>query len=164
MVSSSSVLERRRLLFHGVAAGIIGGVLIDAFLYFATILPAHGSLSSLYQYIASNAVGNSAFGNPNAVWIGALIHFCISIAWGIGFSYAVMTRADILSHPYVAGVAFGFVVQIIMQIVLAVTGHFHKPTAPLFAGSFLAHTLFFGLPVALYFTTVVQHQRIACNR
>lgn len=142
----------------------MGGVLIDAFLYFSTIVPTHGSLSSLYTYIASNAIGNSAFGNPNAIWLGALMHFCISIAWGIGFAYTIATVANVLSHPYVAGLSFGFVVQLVMQIVLALTGHYHKPTASMFAGSFLAHTLFFGLPIALYFTTVLQRPRIASNR
>ncbi len=162
MTLPPDALLRRRLLQHGVVAGIIGGVCIDAFLYFATILPSHGSLASLYQYIASNAIGSSALHNPNAVWIGALMHFCISIAWGIGFAYTIATGADVLSHPYIAGVAFGFVVQIVMQIVLALTGHYHKPAAPMFAASFLAHTLFFGLPIALYFS-VVKRRLIASN-
>ncbi|GAC1360069.1 MAG: hypothetical protein NVSMB31_20290 [Vulcanimicrobiaceae bacterium] len=163
-MSRSNAFELRRLLLHGLGAGIIGGVLIDVFLYFAMILPNHGSLGSLYASIASNALGDAAFSNPGAVWLGAFMHLCISVAWGMGFAYAVATRRDILSHPYVAGLVFGFVVQIIMQIVLAITGHFHKPTAPMFAGSFLAHTLFFGLPIALYFSTVLQHPGIASNR
>lgn len=163
-MTAANAFESRRLLLHGFIGGIIGGILIDAFLYFATILPNHGSLSSLYAYIASNAIGGTALTNPGAVWLGAFMHFCISIAWGMGFAYAVATRPDVLSHPYVAGLVFGFVVQIIMQIVLAVTGHYHKPTAPMFAGSFLAHTIFFGLPIALYFSTVLQRSRFASNR
>jgi len=164
MASPSEAPQLRPLLLHGAVAGIVGGILIDAFLYFATILPSHGSLGSMYQYIASNAIGDSAFGSPNAVWLGALMHFCISVAWGVGFAYAIATRADVLSHPYLAGVVFGFLVQLVMQIVLAITGHYQKPTAPMFADSFLAHTVFFGLPIALYFTAVLQRPGFASNR
>jgi hypothetical protein len=153
----------RRVGLHGAVAGLIGGILIDAFLYFATILPNHGSLASMYSYIASTALGNGVLGGPSAVWLGVFIHFAVSIAWGMGLAYAVVNRPDTLSHPYIAGVVFGFVVLIIMQIVLALTQHFQKPTAQMFAGSFLAHTLFFGLPVALYLSSALQRTRVARN-
>ncbi|MDQ6826316.1 MAG: hypothetical protein M3Z14_03840 [Candidatus Eremiobacteraeota bacterium] len=148
----------RDVLLHGFLAGVMGGILIDTFLYFTTIAPKHAGLGSLYADIAYNAIGRGAYELPSAIWLGVAMHFAVSIAWGLGFAYALAMAPDLLSHPLMAGLVFGFVVQIVMQIVLAIWGHVQKPTAPLFAASFLGHTLFFGLPIALYFSRLWHRQ------
>ena len=146
----------RAILVHGIVAGIIGGILIDAFLYVATIMPAHGSIFGLWQFVASTAIGPSAFSNPNSAWLGLLMHACTSLAWGVAFSYAAHTRPGIAEHPYISGLVYGVIVMIIMSIVLMVAKSFPPPTLQGTIINLIAHCIFFGLPVSLYVSRAMR--------
>ena len=146
-VATLTQIDWRRLAIQGIAAGVIGGILIDAFLYIALLLPVHQPVTALWATISANATGH-AVASP---WLGLAIHFCVSIAWGIGYAYAAYTRAAIAEHPYISGPVFGFIVMVLMQFVQLAAGVKLPPmTALSFLGILVAHCLFFGLPVAIY--------------
>ncbi len=146
----------RTIVVRGLAAGIIGGFLIDAFLYLAQVLPAHGSITGLWQFVASTALGPSAFANPNSAWLGLFMHVCTSIAWGIAFSYVAHTRGGIAGHPYISGLVYGVIVMIIMDIVLMVAKSWPPPTVQSTFTALIAHCVFFGLPVSLYVSRAMR--------
>lgn len=149
-------LNWRDILVRGIVAGIIGGVLLHAFIYVVTLAPQHRPLTELWQFIASAAIGKSAFSNPNSAWLGLLLHVCVSMGWGVAFSYVAYTRPGVPAHPYISGVVFGVVVMIIMQIVTMVAGVFAVPTVPSFLTELVAHAVFFGLAVSLYVTRTMR--------
>ena len=143
-------LNWRDIIVRGLIAGIIGGILIDAFLYVATLMPLGQPITAIWQFVASTALGKGAFADPNSAWIGLCMHFATSIAWGIAFSYVAHTRPYVPQHPYVSGIVYGIIVMIIMQIVLMVAKSWATPNVSTFLIQLIAHTVFFGLPVSLY--------------
>ncbi|MBV9277630.1 MAG: hypothetical protein JOZ97_05275 [Candidatus Eremiobacteraeota bacterium] len=139
-------LDWRRIALQGLIAGVIGGILIDAFLYIALFLPQHQPVTALWLNVSATATGH-AVANP---WLGVLIHFCVSIAWGIGYAYAAATRPTIADRPFISGPVYGLIVMIIMQFVQLAAGVKLQLTATGFLTVLLAHCIFFGLPIAIY--------------
>jgi hypothetical protein len=133
----------------GALAGIAGGVTIDAYLLVVGALSNGPGPQQLYTFIASALVGQAAYALPGMVWLGVVAHAAISIGWGVGFAYAAVTTPQIASRPYFSGVLFGLVVFIVMQLVTAAAGVARLPTSAQMASGIVAHTLFFGIPVAL---------------
>jgi uncharacterized membrane protein YagU involved in acid resistance len=137
-----------RILTRGVVAGIVGGILMDLFIYLTSVLPQHGSMIAVWQFIASTAIGKGAFSSTSFAWFGLLMHFIVSIAWATGYAYLAQTRAALSAHPAISGVVFGIVVYVVMQIVLVGDNNFKMPSPAGFVLSLVAHAVFFGLPVA----------------
>jgi hypothetical protein len=136
----------------GALAGIVGGVTIDAYIL-ATAALTHGpGPQQLYTFIASALVGRAAYTLPGMVWLGVVAHAAISIGWGVGFAYAAATSPQILARPYVSGFFFGVVVYTIMQLLTVTTGVARMPTTSQALAGIVAHTIFFGIPVALIAT------------
>jgi hypothetical protein len=131
-----------RVVKQGIVAGIIGAILIDAFVYFTGFFPNHVPITALWQYVASSVGSNSP-------WLGLAMHLVVSIAWGIGFAYVASTRANITERPILSGFVFGCVVWVVMQFALMLAHVWAGITATSFASGIIAHTLFFGIPVAL---------------
>ena len=145
-------LDWRRLLTQGVAAGIVGGILIDAFLYIALFVPQHQPITAIWVNVSATATGHTVAN----LWLGLLIHFCVSIAWGIGYAYAAYTSTPIADHPYISGLVFGIIVMLIMQFVQLAAG-VRLVIAPASLLSLLvAHCVFFGLPVAVYISRAMR--------
>jgi len=137
-----------RIIRNGVVAGIIAGILMQLWLYATLMLPHHTSLLQSWTFIASTALGKSAFTNPAAPWIGLALHFCVAIGWAIGYAYLAQTRAGIDRHYIISGVVFGIVVLVAMQIVLMAANSYHVPTLAEFIPTFIAHVVFYGVTVA----------------
>ena len=134
-----------QVLRSGILAGLIAGVLIDAFLVAAAVIGSHAELGttivSLFQFTASGEVGKAtAFSSPTFAWLGALVHFAVSIAWATGFAYLAQSRQQLIAHPLISGFGYGFVVWILMQIVLIGAGLFQNPTPPALARSTISST------------------------
>jgi len=152
-VATLTQIDWRRLVIQGAVAGIVGGILIDAFLYIALLLPVHQPIAALWATISATATGR-AVASPG---LGLIIHFCVSIAWGIGYAYAAYTRAPIADHPYISGPVFGFIVMVLMQFVQLAAGVKLPPlTALSFISILVAHCIFFGLPVAVYISRTAR--------
>ncbi len=134
---------------QAVAAGIMGGILFEAYLIVTTILPAHGSVLGSWQWIASAAIGDEALKNPAYAWLGLLIHFIISITWAGGYAYLAQQQPFMNRRWPISGVAYGLIVYIFMDILLLGARKFvAPPTALALLNALIAHCVFFGLPVA----------------
>jgi len=143
----------RRIASQGIVAGIIGAILIDAFLYLALLVPAHQPLTAMWQSISATATANS-IANP---LLGLIVHFCISIAWALGYAYVAHTREAVASRPYISGPVYGFIVMVVMQLVQMAAGvHLPAMTAMGFITGLVAHCIFFGLPIALYVSRAMR--------
>ena len=136
-----------RMVAAGVGAGIVGGIAIDAFLYIVLLLPAHQPITLVWQAISLAATGHTV-ASP---WLGLLLHFCVSIAWGIGYAYAAFMRPAIAGRPYISGPVFGLIVMLLIQLVQLVAGvKVPAISVRLLITFIFGYSLFFGLPVALY--------------
>ncbi len=135
--------SKRLDLMPAVVAGILGGVVVDAFLSLAM----HTSPVSIWQYVASTIVGKGAFASPAYAVLGFLVHFIVSIVWAIAYA-AIWGSFGQLKNWILGALVWGVVVDAGMQLLLLLkTG---APFGPAFVGGLLAHIVFYMVPVALY--------------
>jgi hypothetical protein len=147
-VRQAEAAENDRLTLPGVVAGIAGGILIDLFLLGVYVWHEHLiAWQMLYQSIASPLLGHSAYSSDTGVIAGMAIHLAISIAWGLGYAYVAGSTRQVLEHPFVAGIVFGIVVFVTMQVVEMTVGLW-RPTFGNIETGLVAHVVFFGLPIA----------------
>ncbi|HTX60596.1 MAG TPA: hypothetical protein VMH02_13080 [Verrucomicrobiae bacterium] len=139
-----------RIALQTLLAGIAGGALLDAFLWFVLVRPAGAGIAALWQTVAVQALGKSIAGDPNAAAYGLAIHAVVSLVWAGAYAYVAASRPTFNARWVVAGIVYGLVVYLFMQIVLLVSGNFEYPHSPNdFIAAVVAHVVFFGLPVAL---------------
>jgi hypothetical protein len=134
-----------------ILAGIAGAVLIDLYLSITLPILHLGTPLTLSQWDASNALGRDAFrGGISTAAIGFAMHLCVSIAWGIAFTFAATRIAWIRAHVLPAGFLFGLLVMAVMAFLVVPLGHASHPAPPLIGliNNVIAHTVFFGMPVA----------------
>jgi len=133
----------------GIAAGLIGAVLIDAYLLIVFVLLTHTlSAAAFYEYVASGAIGPAAYTTPGSVLFGIAIHLLVGIAWGVGYAFVATRMPQVRARPLLSGIAYGFVVMIAMQLVEVAANIYVQPTTFSLGNQLIAHTLFFGVPVA----------------
>ena len=134
------------LLGSAVIAGIIGGILVDAFL--AIIFKA--SPTTIWTGIAATVIGP---GSP--WWIGFVVHFVVSIVWAVLYLY-VFSALGQLKNWIVGAIVWGIVVDAAMRLLITVkTGadwwsNFSNPIV------LIAHIVFYALPVALYLASAAR--------
>jgi uncharacterized membrane protein YagU involved in acid resistance len=157
-MASVANVDWGRVVLRAFVAGIVGGFTLDLFLYLATVLPTHGSMIAVWQFIASTAFGKIAFTSTSYAWIGLLMHFAISIAWAAGYGYLAVTQPGVAGRPLISGAVYGFVVWGIMQLVLYTVQALHINTFADAIISIIAHTIFFGLPVAFVTASQIRSQ------
>lgn len=136
----------------GLAAGAAGALLIALFLLGEPIAfhkPAGDAFAGMFGGIAATVMGPAANGNPGAPAIGVALHFAVAIFWALGYVYLARTQPQLVRRPWLSGIAFGLVVYVFMQIILITAGAYHRPGPVALLTNLVAHTLFFGLPVAL---------------
>jgi hypothetical protein len=139
-------------LAAGVAAGLAGAILLDAFLFGTQIIagaPPGQVIADNYTFIASVVLGPQISSNPAAPLIGAAVHACVSVGWALGYVYLIRTQPQLLSRPWISGAGFGLVVYVFMSIVLLTAGMYHRPSPQGLESALIAHMLFYGVPVAL---------------
>ncbi len=142
-------IEWRGVIVRAVAAGIAGGILIDMYGWLTIILPQHGSIVSLWQWIASTVIGKVAFTSTAFAWFGLLVHFIVSIAWAGGYAYLASERQFMNDRWIISGLVYGLVVYLFMQLILLGDGNLKPPATPNdFINALVMHSVFFGLPVA----------------
>jgi hypothetical protein len=134
-----------------ILAGLAGAIGIDLYLSITLPLLHVANGIQLSQWDASNLLGNDAFrGGLSTAAIGLGMHLCVSVVWGIIFAFAFTRIAWMRVHPLLAGLIFGAVVMQVMAYVVVPLGHASHPTPALtgWINNFIAHTLFFGVPIA----------------
>lgn len=148
MSSIIAPAKRVNLVAAGIVAGIIGGILIDGF-----FVATGTHLLPLLQWTASNLVGQAAFTSPSYALLGLVIHLAVSTVWGLVYALLAQSgRPALVNSPVPSGLIYGFVVMLAMQTVQVIFRTYIPPSHNWggFAISVIGHTVFFGLPVALY--------------
>ncbi|MDQ6780044.1 MAG: hypothetical protein M3Z37_02680 [Candidatus Eremiobacteraeota bacterium] len=147
MAVSTRSQSRTHPLAVGFVAGIIAAILIELFLLAAN----HANPIQVWQWIASGLVGSVPFTATIYAWLGLGLHFVISILFSIIYAYAATSIETLTRRPVLSGIIYGFVVIIAMHVPIVLT---HMAPAPADAKtvivSLIGHTVFFGLPLALY--------------
>jgi hypothetical protein len=142
-------VERQNVnvIASAAVAGVTGGVLIDAFLAVAN----HMSPIAIWQFVASGLVGGVAYTSTSYAVLGFVMHFAISIAWALIYAAAAGPLPALVRRPVLSGLLYGVVVMFGMTMLLALkhVGPAGVPDALTLTKSLIAHTVFFGLPVAL---------------
>ena len=146
--SSTSPPLMRAIALGGLAVGVLDA--LDGVAYFG--LTAGNNPIQVLQYIASGAVGPSAFtGGLPMAGLGALIHFALAFGFAGAFIVAYAASSAARRHWVVTGVAWGAAVWAIMNLV--VLPHSAVPQAPLTAlaviHGVIGHALFVGLTSAV---------------
>ena len=137
------------VVVSGLVAGAVGAVTVDAYLLVVLVGVSHAvTVEGFYRFVASGALGKAAYTDPNAVWLGVGVHALVSLAWGVGYAYAAARAPQLDARPITSGIVFGIVVMIAMQLVEVAANIYTLPTTFALLNSFVAHTLFFGIPVA----------------
>ncbi len=136
----------------------LGGLIIgtaDAIIYhwFVSSVLGGNPLTSVYQYIASGALGESAFaGGIATVLLGVLIHFFIALVVA-GVFILSATRIFLLRrNPIVGSLLYGFGVFIVMNMIvtpLSAAPVLPAPTTPMLIVNILDHMLVIGLPLGI---------------
>jgi hypothetical protein len=148
-MNSSARPSWSRILMQALLAGIAGGFVFDSYLWLTTLLPQHAGIASLWQWIASTALGKPAPANSDGALIGAAMHAIVSIGWAGGYAYIAATRPATTQRWIVSGIVYGLIVYTIMQVILLADNNFTYPPNPnAFVNALIAHAVFFGIPVA----------------
>lgn len=148
-------------VISALAAGITGAVTI--FLYLTISLPLffHVSPLLLYTWDASNALGyHAALQSSLAtiVLVGQGSHIIVSLAWGFIFVGLLRVMPGIRRRPLAWGLLFGVFVLLCMHYLVVPLGHAPQLafTLPSLANNLVAHTLFFGMPLAWVATRLTR--------
>jgi uncharacterized membrane protein YagU involved in acid resistance len=133
---------------------VIGGLIIgtaDMIIYhwFVTSVLGGVPLITVYQYIASDALGESAFaGGIATALLGVLFHLLFSIVIA-GFFILSVDRIPLLRPHVIPGsLLYGFGVFIVMNMIvtpLSATPPLPAPTTPQLIVLIIDHLLVFGL-------------------
>lgn len=142
----------------GIIAGLAGAVIVDFYLILTIVALSHSAtLISFYQFIASGAIGPSAFTDGTAgALIGVAVHLTVSVAWGVGYAYVALRTPQVRSRPIVSGICFGLMVMVAMQLIEVAAGIYRIPDATALINGLIAHAFFFGLPIALIVTRTLR--------
>ena len=158
-------MMRSRLLGASTAAATVGLVAITVYLVveraIANRLPVVLCLQQLLQWDASNAYGRQAFsgGWPTAL-LGLAMDFVVSFAWAAVFSVLYWRMPTVRRYVVPAGILFGAVVMVVMLYAVVPLGHAARmqSTPPHVVNVLVAHTLFFGLPLAVTVRAVTKER------
>jgi uncharacterized membrane protein YagU involved in acid resistance len=145
-------------------AGVAGWFLIDLWLVITHGLIFHdATVLEVSQWDASNAMGRAAFfgGVPTAL-LGLAMHFVVSIAWAALYVTAALRYRVLRERPVLAGFAFGLIVMGVMKYLIVPLGHAHQGAfnPAQYANQILAHTVAFGIPVALIVAARLRAPRV----
>jgi len=152
-ITSTSSNIRNSLLRYIVIGGLIIGT-ADAIVYhwFVTSVLGGYPLISVYQYIASGALGESAFaGGIATALLGVLFHFIISFVVAGVFILSASRISLLHRYPIVGSLLYGFGVFIVMNMIVTLSAAppLPAPTTPQLIVNILDHILVIGLPLGI---------------
>jgi hypothetical protein len=137
------------VLAPGLIAGLAGAVTINAYVIGVLVFGTHAvTITGFYQYVASGAIGPVAYAGSSGAALGAALQLAIGAAWGVGYAYTAARTPQVLARPLISGIAFGFVVMLAMQLVEVAANIYRLPDTFALANGLIAHTVFFGIPIA----------------
>jgi hypothetical protein len=157
IMSATSLTSTRKsnsLLRLIVLGGLIIGI-ADAIIYHWFVSGVLGGypLTAVYQYIASGALGESAFaGGLATALLGVLFHFIISFAVAGVFILSADRIPLLHRYPIVGSLLYGFGVFIVMTMIvtpLSAAPPLPAPTTAQLIMGILDHILVIGLPLGV---------------
>lgn len=139
----------RRWLRDGLVAGLASALSIGAYSISTVVFVFHAAtLATYFRYIASAALGKSAYTAPEAVPLGVALHVLISVGWCLGYAYLAARTPQIRARPLISGITFGVFVMIAMQLGEVLANIYELPNSFTLLSQFIGHVVFFGIPVA----------------
>lgn len=134
-----------------VLAGIVGNIAISIYLSIALPVFFHTAPILLFQWDDSNIVGDVAFsGGLGSAMLGLFFDFIVAIVWGALYAFLYRAVPLVRRSTFASGLIFGAFVMLVMFAVVVPLGHAHQSNKlPSLIDGLVAHTVFFGLPVAL---------------
>jgi uncharacterized protein YacL len=140
----------RSMVLCGVIIGIIHSIIHHWIV--SSILGGY-PLITVYQYMASGALGNAAFegGIPTAL-LGALFHFIVSFVVAAVFILSADRIPLLRRYALPGALIYGFGVLIVMNLVvlpLSKAPPLPAPTAPQLIELILEHILVIGLTLGI---------------
>ena len=153
-IASTSTSIRSSLLRQIALGGLIIGI-ADAIIYHWFVSSVLGGypLISVYQYIASGALGESAFaGGTATALLGALFHILNSMVIASIFILSADRIPLLRSYPFVGSLLYGFGVFIVMNMIvipLSAAPPLPAPTPPQLVVNIIDHVLVVGLPLGI---------------
>lgn len=152
-----------RVLRTILLAWLLAGTLDIAAAIFLYAFPSGARIRRLLQGIASGLLGANAFsGGLQTAALGLALHYLIALIWTLVGCLALMTFKGLSRHLVLAGVAYGVVVWLAMNlIVLPLSSVSHAPVqlAPAAIGTTIL-IFCIGLPIALVIGRQVRDARI----
>jgi hypothetical protein len=151
---STALKQRNSLLRLCVISGlIIGTAHAVTYHWFISSVLGGYPLTSVYQYIASAALGEAAFaGGIATALLGALIHFIIAFIVAGIFILSAGRISLLRRYPVVGSLLYGFAVFMVMTMIvipLSAAPPLPDPTTPQLIVNILDHILVIGLPLGL---------------
>ena len=152
MNQPSSLPARQSALSTIVRAGLVAGAL-DALGAMCTFMLRTGKNPvDIWKFVASGIFGKEALtgGTGMVVW-GLVFHFCIALIWASIFFLLYPTVRRFISNPVVAGLLYGILVWLIMNLIVLPLSHvtvqpFELSRVPIGVGVLM---VCIGLPISL---------------
>ena len=149
-ITTTSSTTRNSVLRLSLIVGLITGF-ADEIIYhwFFTSVLGGVPLITFYQFIASGALGESAFaGGIATALLGALFHYLISIVIAGVFVLSTDRISFLRRYIILGSLLYGFGVFIVMNMIvtpLSATPPIPSPTTPQLIVAILDHIVVFGL-------------------
>jgi hypothetical protein len=145
-----------RFVGAAIIAAIAGLIAITIYLVIERAVAEHLSpalcLQQLLQWDASNAYGAKAFDGGWPMALGGLAMDCVvALCWALVFTGLYVSFAAVRQNVAISGLVFGAIVMGVMIFGIVPLGHAVQlqRTPAHVVNVLVAHTIFFGLPVAL---------------
>ncbi len=158
---------RFRLLGASTSAAVVGLVAITVYLVVERAVAGGLSvvlcLQQLLQWDASNAYGARALrGGWRMALVGLAMDFVVSFAWAALFGVLYGAMPTVRRYTLPAGIVFGAVVMVVMLYAVVPIGHAARmqSTPSHVVNVLVAHTIFFGLPLAVTVHSVLRQERL----
>jgi len=134
----------RSLFVQAIIAGIIGGIIVDAFLS----IELHVSPVALETHNATIAAGPGA-----SPVLGVIVHFVTAIVWAVVYAYAFNAIGKLQSW-IVGAIVLGVVVNAVMNFMITMkTG---APWSKGFVADWIPNVVFYALPVTLFLARTIR--------
>ena len=152
--TSTSHVHRHSLLRSIVLSGLIIGIAhsIIHHWFVSSVLGGY-PLISVYQYMASGALGNAAFeGGIGTALLGLLFHFIVSFVVAAVFILCADRIPFLRRYAIPSALVYGFGVFLVMNFIvlpLSAAPPLPPPTMPQLIAMIVDHLLVIGLPLGI---------------
>jgi uncharacterized membrane protein YagU involved in acid resistance len=153
-IASQPIATRKSLLRSILTGTLIMGTL-DAIVWHVIVVNILGGqpLITIYQYLASGALGNAAFegGIPTAL-LGLFFHYVVAFVVTAVFMLSADRIQLLRRYAIPASLLYGFGVFIVMNMIvlpLSAAPPLPAPTMPELIMAILDHVLVVGLPLGI---------------